>query len=191
MCTFLDLSLHQHQNPRPTLITLEYGRIYQKLLLLPLMCFYGYNMFEHTAFMCVCICVYICMCICICVHMYVCVCIKCVYELIKRGTRSLWLCVPDFLKLLWFVRWYAYVSVCPPPRALITSGVIWCDIGRVRLVKQVSRLFPTFNYFICHLPSIKRMGVAILTQHVMNTCQRKLKWCDTSYKRTTGKTEHW
>ena len=41
-----------------------------------------------------------------------------------------------------------YVSVCPPPRALITSGMIWCAIGHVQLVKQVSRLFPAFNYFI-------------------------------------------
>ena len=46
------------------------------------------------------------------------------------------------------------VSVCPPPRTLLTSGVIWCDIGRVRLVKQISRLFPAFNYFIWHLPLI-------------------------------------
>ena len=57
----------------------------------------------------------------------------------------------------------ACVCVCPPPRPLITSGVIWCDIGRVRLVKQVLRLFPAFNYFIRHLPSIKWMGVAVLT----------------------------
>ena len=27
------------------------------------------------------------------------------------------------------------VSVCPPPRLLITSGVIWCDIDPTRLVK--------------------------------------------------------
>ena len=53
------------------------------------------------------------------------------------------------------------VYVCPPPRPLITSGVIWCDIGRVPLVKQVLRLFPAFNYFVRHLPSIKWMGVAI------------------------------
>ena len=65
------------------------------------------------------------------------------------------------------------VCVRPPPRALITSGVIWCDIGHVRLVKQVLRLSPTFNYFIQHLPSIEWMGVAILTQHVMNACQRE------------------
>ena len=58
--------------------------------------------------------------------------------------------VPGFLKLLWFESWYNYVcvSVCPPPRALITRGMIWCDIGRVQLVKQVSWLFPAFNYFI-------------------------------------------
>ena len=29
------------------------------------------------------------------------------------------------------------VCVCPPLRPLITSGMIWCDIGRVQLVKQV------------------------------------------------------
>ena len=30
--------------------------------------------------------------------------------------------MPGFLKLLWFVHY-----VCLSPRALITSGVIWCD----------------------------------------------------------------
>ena len=52
------------------------------------------------------------------------------------------------LKLLWFVHQYVCVSVCLFPRALITSGVIWCDIGHVRLVKQVLWLFPAYNYFI-------------------------------------------
>ena len=60
--------------------------------------------------------------------------------------------VPGFLKLLWFVHQYVCicvcVSVCSPRGALITSGVIWCDIGRVRLVKQVLRLSPAFNYFM-------------------------------------------
>ena len=61
------------------------------------------------------------------------------------------------------------VCVCVfTPRALITSGVIWCDIYSVWLVKQVLRLFPTCNYFIGHLPSLKWMGMAILTQHVMH-----------------------
>ena len=66
--------------------------------------------------------------------------------------------MPGFLKLLWSTCRYA-------------SGVIWCDIDRVQLVKQVLQLFPAFNYFIWHLPSIKWMGVAILTQHVANACQ--------------------
>ena len=53
------------------------------------------------------------------------------------------------------------VSVCLPPRPLITSNVIWCDIDHMRLVKQVLKLFPAFNYFIRQLPLIKGMGVAI------------------------------
>ena len=28
------------------------------------------------------------------------------------------------------------VCVCPPPRLLITSGVMWCDIDSRRLVKK-------------------------------------------------------
>ena len=48
------------------------------------------------------------------------------------------------------------VCVCVSAlRALINSGVIQCDIDRVWLVKQVLRLFPAFNCFIWHLPSIK------------------------------------
>ena len=44
------------------------------------------------------------------------------------------------------------VSVCPPPGVLIASGVIWCDIGRVQLVKQVSRLFPAHYFIHIHVP---------------------------------------
>ena len=111
-------------------------------------------------------------------------------KIFKPGTRGQRPHAPGFLKLLWFARRYACVSVCPPQGPLITSGVIWCDIGHVWLVKQVLQLFPAFNYFIWHFPSIKWMGVAILTQHVVNACQRKLRWRGTSYKRTTQKTEH-
>ena len=67
------------------------------------------------------------------------------------------------LEILWFARQYACVSVCPPLRPLITIGMIWCDIGHVRLVEQVLRLFPAFNYFVWHLPLIKWMDMAILT----------------------------
>ena len=34
---------------------------------------------------------------------------------------------PGVLKLLCFVCQYVCVFVCPPPRALIISGVVWCD----------------------------------------------------------------
>ena len=46
-----------------------------------------------------------------------------------RGRR------PGFLKSF-RPRMLVYVCVSAP-RPLITSGVIWCDIGRVQLVKQV------------------------------------------------------
>ena len=81
------------------------------------------------------------------------------------------------------------MCMCLPPRPLITSGVIWCDIDCVQLVKQVLQLFPAFSYFTRHLSSIKWKAVSILTQHAVNTCQRKLWWHSTSYKRTTQKTE--
>ena len=94
------------------------------------------------------------------------------------GTRNQRPCAPGFLKLLWSA--YRYACVClvvcaSAPRPLITGGVIWCDIDHVQFVKQVLQLFPAFNYFIQHLPSIKWMGVTILTQHVVNACQRKLR----------------
>ena len=61
--------------------------------------------------------------------------------------------------------------VCPPPRPLITSDVIWCDIDHVWLVKQVLQLFPFFSCFIWLFLSIKWMSVALVKQHIVNTCQ--------------------
>ena len=83
--------------------------------------------------------------------------------------------------------WCVYVclSVCVSAPKGINNQ--WHDMVCLRLVKQVPRLFPVFIYFIWYLPSIKWMGVAILTQHTMNTCQRKLRWHGTIYKRTTGR----
>ena len=95
---------------------------------------------------------------------------------IKPAMRKPGPYMPGFLNLLWFACWYV------PLRVLITSGMIWCGIVCVWLVKQVLQLFPAFSCFIWHLPSINWMGVAILTQHVVNTCQRR--WCGTSYGRT-------
>ena len=56
--------------------------------------------------------------------------------------------MPGVLKLLLFMCQYACVSVSPLLKVLITSGMIWCDIDRVQLTKQVSHLFPAFNYFV-------------------------------------------
>ena len=42
-------------------------------------------------------------------------------------------CVPGFLVL--FLCGCMRVCVCPPPRLLITSSVMWCDIDPIRLVK--------------------------------------------------------
>ena len=95
---------------------------------------------------------------------------------------------PGFLKLPWLA--HRHACVCPPLRALIMSGVIWCDTSHAGLVKQVSQSLPAFNYFIWHLPSIKWMGMAISTQHVVNACQRRPRWRGTSHKRTTRKTKH-
>ena len=33
------------------------------------------------------------------------------------------------------------VCVCPPPRLLITSGVMWRDMDPMQLVKQVLQLY--------------------------------------------------
>ena len=40
------------------------------------------------------------------------------------------------------------VCVSVSPRPLITSGVIWCDIDHVQLVKQVLWLFPQCSQFL-------------------------------------------
>ena len=55
--------------------------------------------------------------------------------IIKAGTHGQRPHAPGFLKFIGFARQYVCLSVClsvcPPPRLLITSGVIWCDIDRV------------------------------------------------------------
>ena len=34
-----------------------------------------------------------------------------------------------------------YLCVCPPLTLLINSGVMWCDIDPIQLVKQVLQLY--------------------------------------------------
>ena len=101
---------------------------------------------------------------------------------------------PCVLKLLWFTCQFmslcvcVCVCVCSPLKVLIASGMMWCDIDHVWLVKQV--LQTAFSCFIWQLPSVKWMGMALLTQHLVNPCQMILKCCSTSYKRITRKEEH-
>ena len=76
-------------------------------------------------------------------------------KLFKPGAHGQKPHVPGFLKLLCSC---VGMCVCLPQRPLITSSVMLCDIDRVRLVKQVSRLFPAFNYFIMTLAIDKMYG---------------------------------
>ena len=57
------------------------------------------------------------------------------------------------------------VSVCPPSRSLITSGEIWCDIDRVQLIKQVSRLFPALNYMTLAIDKMDGHGHINTARH--------------------------
>ena len=57
------------------------------------------------------------MCVCVCWCMRACMCVCVVY-----------VCV-------------YVVCVCPPPRLLITRGVMWRDMDPIRLVKQVLQTF--------------------------------------------------
>ena len=58
---------------------------------------------------CILVCVCVCVCVCLCVCVCVCVCVR--------------------------VRVRVHACVSPPPRLLITSGVMWCYIDPIRLVK--------------------------------------------------------
>ena len=72
-----------------------------------------------------------------------------------------------------FVHTLVYVCVSLPLEQLMTSNVIWCHIDHVWLVKQVLLLFLLFSCFIWHLPLIKWMSVALVTQHVASECLPK------------------
>ena len=100
-------------------------------------------------------------------------CVSLLRPLVKHGFTEFHVFLNSAARA-WFLEIaLVHTSVCvSTPKAINNQ---WCDIDRVRLVKQVLRLFPAFNYFIRQLPSIKWMGVAILTQLVVNTCQRKLR----------------
>ena len=57
--------------------------------------------------------------------------------IVKPGVPAAGRCTPGFLELLLSANFSMCVClcVCPPPRLLITSGVMWCDIDPMRLVE--------------------------------------------------------
>ena len=58
-------------------------------------------------------------------------------NLLNQAHASLWPAYVWFLKIDPVQIVSICVCVCPPPRLLITSGVMWRDIDPIRLVKQV------------------------------------------------------
>ena len=93
------------------------------------------------------------------------------YLVFKPGAYGRRPHTPSFSKSFLFARRYVCmcVSVCLPPRPLITSGVILCDTGCVWFVKSILQLFSL-------LPSINWMGGALVTQRVMQTRPRYRNW---------------
>ena len=79
-----------------------------------------------------------------------------------------------FLEIV-LVRTSVCACLCLPSKALITSGVIWCDIGRVRLNKFYDFPLLLITLYYMTLAVDRWMSMAILTQHIMNACQRKLR----------------
>ena len=73
------------------------------------------------------------------------------------------------------------VCVCVPSRALITSGMIWYDIDRVWLVKEVLQFFPAISCFIWHLQwaAINKMdgcGLIYTARHECLPKKTKVMW---------------
>ena len=71
------------------------------------------------------------------------------------------------------------VYVCASKlRALITSGVMWCDVSCMWLIKSVLQLFS-------FLPSINWIGLALVTQCIMQTKRRCQSLHHTSHRRSS------
>ena len=77
---------------------------------------------------------YVCSCQLICLHTSQPYYTSCHTSFLNQAHADLWPARAWFLRTV-SVRMYACVFVCPPPRLLVTSGVMWCDIDPIRLVK--------------------------------------------------------
>ena len=99
------------------------------------------------------------------------------WHFLKQASTGLWPACAHLVSWNHFIckRWC--MCVCLPPRELITSHV-------KRTRNNWIRQFYGFIY-IWHLPSINWLGIALVTLRIMNTWQRRLRWCSTSYRRTT------
>ena len=55
-----------------------------------------------------------------------------------------------------------FVCVCPPPRLVITSGMMWHDIDPIQLVKQVLHSCYTATVVVI----VNGCGLEIGTRHI-------------------------
>ena len=110
------------------------------------------------------------------IYIYVCSIVKTLALIIfKPSTRAAEGCA-HLVSWNCFVHMSVCVCLCVCLRALIASGVIWCDIGRMWLVKPALQLFRI-------LPSINWKGVVLVTQHIVHDRQRCQSWHSTSHRR--------
>jgi len=65
---------------------------------------------------------------------------------------------------------YACVCVCPPPRLLITSGKIWCDVELLWLVKQVVGVSLSFIWQLTLWQIDKLVGVTFVNKAHCENC---------------------
>ena len=98
---------------------------------------------------------------------------ECIFNQASTGPTCVpvfWNCFGSHVNMSVFV----CLSVCPPPRTLITSGMIWCDIDRVWLVKQAYG-FPCFQLLIITLAIDKMDGCGLINTACRERLPKKTK----------------
>ena len=89
---------------------------------------------------------------------------------------------PGFLKSFLLIHWYVCVHVCVCACLCVCvstpKGInnLWSNVGHVWLVKPILQLFSL-------LLSINWMGMALVTQCIMNARHRYWSWHSTSHRR--------
>ena len=110
------------------------------------------------------VCLFVCVCVCLCVSACVCACMRaCVHAC---ACVCLSVCLSFCL------------CICSSfPRALITTQV------KCICSNWLNQSYSFLVSFIQHLPLINRMDVALVTQHIVNPCQRRQSWHCTSHRK--------